>query len=131
MTKLPEVTVENLEQGDIASLLELDYSTLDAGMHYRWVRAVAKNVGNAKLKGYTIVPADGGVKTRAGYLDDTTDNTMRIQDVVLMACPLEKWRARKRAAMKKGNSRLVAPKKAFKKSTRRHRTKMITNEDED
>ncbi len=129
--KPSEINVENLEQGDIASLLELDTATLDPGMHYRWVRAVAKNVGNAKIKGYTVVPSDGEVKTRAGYLDDTSDGTMRIQDVILMACPLDRWRTRKRAALKKGNARLTAPKKQFKKSARRHRTRMITNEDED
>lgn len=129
--RLPEVAVENLEHGNIASLLELDRSTLDSSLHYRWVRANPINVGKAKMKGYSIVPADSGVKTLAEYLDDTSDGTMRIQDVILMACPVEKWRGRKRAALKQGRARLTAPKKQFKRNARARRVRVITNEEDE
>lgn len=127
---LPKVEVRNLEHDNIQTLLELDQETLDGTRHYRWVRADPRKMGNAKIKGYSIVPKDGEVRTRALYLDDTADNTMRIQDVVLMSCPLDSWRDRKRAQIKKSNARLAAPKKQFKKNARARRVKILNEEDE-
>jgi hypothetical protein len=72
-----------------------------------------------------------GVKTLAGYLDDASDGTMRIQDLVLMACPLDKWRGRKRATLKTARMRLTAPKKQFKKNARAKRVRVITHEEDD
>lgn len=128
---LPNVEVEQLEHGQIASLLELDPETLDPSLHYRWVNATPLKVGKAKVRGYRAILSDSGVRTLAGYLDDTSDGTMRIQDVILMACPVEKWRGRKRAALKQVRARLSAPKKQFKKNARAKRVRVITNEEDE
>lgn len=125
---LPEVV--SSEMRDVNSLLELDESTLDPTRHYRWVRRAPLAVGKAKMKGYEVVHAESGVRTLAGFLDDAGDGTMVIGDVLLMSCPVDQWRARKRAQQKFANARLSAPAKQFKKNARRRRVKILNEEDE-
>jgi hypothetical protein len=126
--RTPEVVVT--ENRDVNSLLELDPDTLDATRHYRWIRESPLNVGKAKMKGYTLVNAADGVKTMTGFTDDTGDGLMRIGDVILMSCPLDAWRARKRASLNFANARLSAPAKQFKKNARRRQVRILNEEDE-
>ena len=132
MAEIPkDVEVQrNFAYDDIQSLQDLDPSTLEDDMHYRWVRADPLRIGKAKIKNYRFVNVEEGVKTKAGYLDDSSDGTMRIMDTVLMCCPLKEWRGRKRAAMKKADARLSAPKKQFKRNARRRRVRVLNEEDE-
>lgn len=127
----PRVEVTAEEHGDIQSLQELDHTTTDPNSHYRWVRADPLRIGRRKLKGYRIVHVDEGVKTRAEYLDDTSDGTMRIMDTILMCCPLAPWRKRKRGDLQRSNDRLSAPKKQFKKRARARKAKLTRREMED
>lgn len=131
MPNLPNVDVRNLEHDNIQTLLELDPATMDPNKHYRWVRAEARKLGNAKIKGYTIEYKEkGGVQTRAGYMDDTADGSIRVQDVVLMSCDISSWRGRKRSQVKQSNKRLSAPKSNFKKNARARRVRILNEEDE-
>jgi hypothetical protein len=125
---VPEVQAEELRE--INSLLELDMETTDPEFHYRWVREAPQKVGNAKIKGYVFVNVNEGVKTRAGFIDDAGDGLMRVSDVILMKCPVEKWRGRKRAQQKVANARMSAPAKQFKKNARRRRVRILREEDE-
>lgn len=128
MAKLPNVVVQ--EDRDVNSLLQLDESTMDPSKHYRWVREAPLAVGKAKMKNYVLVHRDDGVKTMAGYSDDSGDGIMRIGDVILMCCPLEEWRTRKREQLHFANSRLSAPAKQFKKNAKLRRAKILNEEDE-
>jgi hypothetical protein len=127
--KLPEVQTQELRE--LNSLLELDPETTDASKHYRWVRSDALRVGKAKLRGYSVVKKEDGVKTLAGYTDDTADGLMRIGDTILMACDLEGYRKRKRAQVKLSGARLSAPAKQFKRNARRRRVRIIKDEEGD
>lgn len=130
MAKTPPVEVENRAHGDIQSLQELDPQTMADDQHYRWVRADPLRIGKRRLMGYRFVTPDEGVKTLAGYLDDSSDGTMRIMDTVLMCCPLADWRARKRQQNRTANARLSAPKKQFKRNARRRKVRILNEEDE-
>lgn len=123
----PKVEVEEVR--DINSLLELDEETLDPEMHYRWVREAPRSMGNAKLKGYQIVNKEDGPKTRAGYLDDTGDGSMRIGDTILMACPRSMRRAREVKQRRFTESRLKAPRKQFSKSAKLRRARILKEEE--
>lgn len=128
--KLPEVKAQELRE--VSTLLELDPETMDPIKHYRWVRSHPLQVGKARMRGYAIEEKrEGGVRTLAGFLDDTGDSTMRVGDVILMSCDLKEFRKRKRAQVKVSEARLSAPAKQFKRNARRRRVRVIKDEEGD
>lgn len=127
--KLPKVVAQELRE--VNTLLELDTETTDPNRHYHWFRENALRVGKAKMRGYTIVHESDGVKTLAGFTDNTADGIMRVGDVILMSCDLLAWRKRKRLQGKTAESRLSAPAKQFKRNARRRRVKVIRDEEGD
>jgi hypothetical protein len=127
---LPKVDVRERAHDNISSLLELDSETTEPDRHYRWVAGRPRSVANAKIRGYRFETKEGGVKTRAAYLDDKGDGYMWIQDVVLMSCDLGEWRQRKRKENRQANSRLTAPKKQFKKRARARKVRILNERDE-
>lgn len=83
--KAPEqVTVR--QPRDISSALELDPKTTDPNMHYRWVRNDPLRITKARLKGYEVVKASKDGPTPMVSVDDAADGTIRVGDVILMAC---------------------------------------------
>jgi hypothetical protein len=128
--KLPDVQAQELRE--VNTLLELDPETTDPARHYRWCRSHPLQVGKAKMRGYIIEEKrEGGVRTLAGYLDDTGDGTMRVGDVILMSCDVKMYRKRKRAQVKQSEARLSAPAKQFKRNARRRRVRVIRDEEGD
>lgn len=83
--KAPEpVTVQ--QPRNISSALELDPRTVDPNMHYRWVRNDPLRITKARLKGYDIVKATKDGPTPYVSVGDSADGTIRVGDVILMAC---------------------------------------------
>ena len=83
--KAPEpVTVQ--QPRDISSALELDPRTTDPNMHYRWVRNDPLRITKARLKGYDIVKASKDGPSPVVSVGDAADGTIRVGDVILMAC---------------------------------------------
>lgn len=132
--ELPKVEVTNRAYGDIASLQQLDESTLDPNKHYRWVRADPLRIGRARMKGYTIVEKDTGVMTMAQYIDPTTDGSIRIMDTILMACDQQEWLRRKDGRTgtehRFSEKRLTAPKKQFKRRARERKFRVLRDDEE-
>lgn len=128
--KLPEVQAQELRE--VSTLLELDPATMDPVRHYRWVRSHPLQVGKARMRGYSVEEKrEGGVRTLAGFLDETGDSTMRVGDVILMSCDLKEYRKRKRVQLKTAESRLSAPAKQFKRNARRRRVRVIRDEEDE
>ena len=110
----PQIEVESLES--LGTLIELDPESLDPGYKYRWVAMVGIKIARAKAKGYIYVnAADEGIANRVGEMPDVKDNHFIVGDVVLMKCPRSTHAARRRRLQKKGEQRLKAPERKFRK----------------
>jgi len=127
---IPNVQAEERRYADIQTLQQLDESTLDPEMHYRWVHESPLRVARHRMKGYQPVMRDSGVNTLAGYLDDSADGIIRLGDTILMACPNGTFLARKKEQRKTAASRLSAPAKQFRKHAKKARVRTLREEEE-
>ena len=127
--QIPRVKSEEFRQ--VETLLQLDESTLNPEMHYRWVTEHPLKIARAKMKHYEIVHQDSGVRTLAGYIDSSEDGIIRIGDVILMACPKGEFVARKKGQRKFAENRLSAPASQFRKQAKKRRVRILREEEED
>ena len=93
--RIPDIQVKQRKHTD-ASFLELDESSKDPNLHYRWVR-IADN-GSSKvrheMKGYAPVEK-GDVLTMSDTESKGGDHII-VGDLILMACPKDLFEQRTR-----------------------------------
>jgi hypothetical protein len=131
--EVPEIEVYNRE---LATLTDLDESTLDPNYTYRWVHKSGLKIGRQKARGYVIVkPEDEEIKNAAGEAPEAADGTYTIGDVVLMKIKKLDYRQRKHAQKRKTDKRLKGPVRKFKREARTktdragQRVEVITTKD--
>lgn len=112
--EVPQVSVESREH--MGSMLDLETSILDPKFKYRWVNIAPLKVARAKAKGYIFVdPDEEEIRNLVGDSPDTEDGRVRVGDVVLMKVPTAKHRERRKRLNERTKTRLVGPKKKFKR----------------
>lgn len=103
-----QVRVTPLSHRD-PQLLDIDQSTLEAGWHYRWVRAApddrGRSVAKHRRKGYEVVKQESGVKTLVEP-DNRPDKVIAIGDSILMRCPTTEFNRRQAERKQVTESRL-------------------------
>lgn len=125
--------VENVEVKEreytSADFLRLNEETRDPNLHYRWVRLDDTNSSVLKhsLKGYTPV-AKSDIETVSTPLDKGGDHVV-VGDLMLMACPKDKYEARQaevrnQTEMKLQSTTIEAERRAAEKGI-----KLITDKD--
>lgn len=112
-----EVPKVEVEQQDLATLTEIDPSTLDKDYKYRWVKKAPLLIARKKAKGYMLVlPSDEEIKNPIGEdLEVAEDGTYTLGDVVLMKCKRSRYNERRKEVKRKVDRRLKAPIREFKK----------------
>lgn len=104
------------DMAELEGIVDLD--TLDPDMHYRFGHERPQRQARLKAKGYRVVKvSQDKVKP---VLEDMVgpDDTIRDGDTVLMCCPQERWKGRRRQLAETNRARLAAPKGQFRKKTR-------------
>ena len=120
---MPDVIAQ--ERRDIEQLTALDPETLDGEYHYRWVMNHPHRIARHKLKGYTLVSQEEGVKTLSDILDDDGSGRVTLGDLVLMKCPKERYIARRKSNRRFSEARMAAPKQQFKNRAKKRGSKTI------
>jgi hypothetical protein len=113
----PETPIAKVYDDDLESLI--DTSTLDNSYHYRFVHERPQRQARIRAQGYAPVLASAdGVKTLVEGIVGA-DDIIRNGDCILMACPLERFQARRERVNTLNRSRLAAPRAQFRKKTER------------
>lgn len=95
----------------------VDKSTLDKNMHYRFVQERPQRIARLRARGYRLVSvSEDGVKSLLE--DETADDRIRDGDTVLMCCPKEKFKERRKKVAAVTRGRMAAPVANFRKKTR-------------
>jgi hypothetical protein len=114
--KLAEVPDLNVKSRELATLSELDLSTLDPNFTYRLVHKSPLKVARARARGYIIVdPAHETILNAVGEAPEAEDGTYRVGDTILMKLPKLTHRARRKAQKRKTDKRLRVPERKFRK----------------
>lgn len=101
---------------DLEQILDLD--TLDPDMHYRFVHERPQRQARVKAKGYRPVLA--GEDQVKPLVEDMIgpDGIIRDGDTILMCCPKDRFKNRRKLLAEQNRARLAAPKGQFRKKTR-------------
>lgn len=125
----PSFTAEMLdERRDVETMLDLDPDTTDSEMQYRFVHDDRMNVSRKRMRGYRPVTKEDGVRTLV-EVDDSADGLIRVGDTILMMCPKDKYKRRKKAQREFSEGRLGTPKTRVKDLARDSKVKVIENEE--
>lgn len=111
----------SVQSRELATLADLDVSTLDRRFQYRFVYKSPLKLARAKARGYVVVdPAEeDGIRNIAGEVMETAaDGTYSVGDTVLMKIPKVAYRAREKKKKRRTDARLKGPSKGFKKKAR-------------
>lgn len=96
----------------------VDKTTLDPSMHYRFAQERPQRIARLRSRGYRPVSVSAdGVKT---LLEDgeSADDRIRDGDTILMCCPKEIWKERRKKVAGVTRGRMAAPVANFRKKTR-------------
>lgn len=119
------VEVEGLE--DAQDVLSLDETTLDPELHYRFCHP--RNLARRRAQGYEPVLRDSGVRLLNDFDDkETPDGLIRVGNLMLMACPKERFKARRRQVEELTRSRLKSSEQSFEAKARKRGVESITEE---
>lgn len=120
--ELPSVEVEDLES--MGTMIELNQEDLDPNFKYRWVNFTGIKMARAKAKGYSFVdPNSEEIRNAVGDSPEVKDGKFVVGDVVLMRCPRTTHAARRRRLQKKGERRLKAVERKFRREAEAASTK--------
>jgi hypothetical protein len=101
---------------DVESLI--DTSSLDPSQHYRFCHERPQRQARLRSRGYVPVRADdetGVIPLVEGLVGP--DGIIRSGDCILMACPIERFQARRTKINTLNRSRMAAPKAQFRQKT--------------
>lgn len=91
------------------ALLEVDESTIEDGVAYRWVSTLfPQRIARHKMLGYEFARQEHGIRTKAGITDDAADGTIRVGDSVLMICAKEYVEQRQREYAEESEAKISA-----------------------
>jgi len=124
-SSLPAVSVNDLR--DREEVLGLDPDTIEAGRHYRWVNASPQRVARHKMRGYRFVTKEDGVLPIIP-VDDASDGTIRVGDMVLMSCAEDAYRGRRQLAEDTAVFRTGQAGKDVRKSAKKKGVRTFTRE---
>lgn len=116
--------LDNIQSAEVASrsdpesVLELQRSTMNPNMHYRWVHVRPQRLTRMLAKGYRFVTEDDNVKPLIEQ-GGAADNKIYNGDTVLMQVPKEQYLAGRKRVAEQTRGRLAAPKAQFRKKAER------------
>lgn len=110
------VRSRNQNQSELETLIELE--SLNPDMHYRFVHERPQRQARIRAKGYRAVKAsEDGVKPMVEEMIGP-DDIIRDGDTILMCCPVDRFKGRRKQLGDLNRSRMAAPKAQFRKKTR-------------
>jgi hypothetical protein len=116
------------ERMDIEDILMVDPSTLDPSLHYRFVQERPRNLARRKIQGYEpVLRTESGVKLI--YEEEgkgSADDLIRVGDTILMACPKDRYKARRSQLAKLTRLRLGSAEDQFKSRAQKKGVRTLT-----
>lgn len=95
----------------------IDPSTLDPNYHYRFVHERPQRLARIRAQGYQPVLASvSEIKPLVEGIVGA-DDIIRNGDCILMACPIERFQARRERINALNRSKMAAPRAQFRKKT--------------
>ncbi len=95
----------------------IDSSTLNPEYHYRFVHERPQRQARIRAQGYRpVLASEDGVKPLVEGIIGP-DDVIRNGDCILMACPVERFQARREKINTLNRSKMAAPRAQFRKKT--------------
>jgi hypothetical protein len=99
--------VDAMYEAEDASPLQLNPSSIDPDMKYRFVFNNPNRLSRMKMKGYDFVTIGEGVELREAVAGQTNgDGHILVGDLVLMRCPKKRYDRRRRDVQTLTNERM-------------------------
>lgn len=122
--------IEVHDRRDTGASSDLDPTTLDPNMYYRWARADQSRIGTLKGRGYRIIRRSEGVKTIFEQDDDEGTDSIRHGDRILVGIAKEVHDRKLAENNSLRESRLRRPTNKFIQDAKKAGVKVVQGEED-